>query len=181
LLDALETALGGALGVPLTSVPLELTLDRATWALTLRTTADLTLGEGVGLGFDAGLALPTMRPTLDASLNVGAISLTQSAQAGTLTLAADPWLEPLIVLPLPAEAVLRDRLLPVVPRVALSVAMSAGLGEIVGREAAGAVGALDALLANPGERLAQLSAGDIQGLLQSVAQAVGVDATNGLA
>jgi hypothetical protein len=179
LLDALETALGGALGVPLTSVPLELTLDRATWALKLRTTADLTLGEGVGLGFDAGLALKTMRPTLDASLNVGVISLTQSAQTGTLTLAADPWLAPLVVLPLPPAEVLRDTLLPVVPRVALSVAVSAGLGEVLGGE--GAVGALDALLADPGARLAQLSAGDIQDLLKAVAEAVGVDATNGLA
>ena len=179
LLDTLENALGGALGVPLADIPIALTLDRATWALVLRSTADLPFGEGVGASFEAGLALATMHPTLEATLSVGAITLTHSAEHGTLTLEAKPWLAPLVLLPAPAPAALRDALVPAIPRVALSAAMSAGLGELLGAQ--GTVGALDALLADPGARLAQLQSGDVKGLLQAVARAAGVDDTHGLA
>ena len=176
MLDAVETALGGALARTLAGIPLELTLDRATWTLGLRTTADLALGEGVTLALDGGFSLATMRPTLQAALMVGAVTLTQ--RDGTLTLAADPWLPPLTVVPAPSPATLRDRLLPVLPRVALSAALSAGLGELLG--VTGTLGALDSLLADPGARLRQLTSSDIQAILRAAAQAAGVDDTNGL-
>src|SRR5213075_2253125 len=145
----------------------------------LRSTASLPFGEGVGASFEAGLALTTMTPALDATVNVGAISLRHSVEQGTLTLAAAPWLAPLVLLPAPAPVALRDALVPVVPRLALSAAISAGLGELLGAQ--GTVGALDALLADPGARLAQLQSGDMQGLLRAVAHAAGVDDTHGLA
>ncbi|MGZ4200926.1 MAG: DUF6603 domain-containing protein [Thermoleophilaceae bacterium] len=179
LLDAVENALGGALRVSLASIPLELRLDRASWVLVLRSTADLPFGEGVSASFAAGLQLITMRPTLDATLRVGAISLIHSAENGTLTLSAQPWLAPLALLPAPAPATLRDALVPVIPRLALSAAMSAGLGELLG--AHGTVGALDALLADPGARLRELESGDIQALLKAAAHAAGVDDSDGLA
>jgi hypothetical protein len=179
LLDAVEDALGGALDVPLAGLPLQVTLDRAGWTLRLRTTADLDLGEGITAGFDARLALATLTPTLDAALQVGAIRVEHEGAAGTLTLSAPPWLDGLVVLPLPEPEELRDTLVPLIPRVALSAALSAALSELL--DVRGTIGALDSILADPGARLREIETGDIHGLLQAAARGFGVDDADGLA
>ena len=176
LLDALEDALGGPLAVGLAGVPLELTLDRATWTLRLRSTAELALGDGVGVAIDGRLSLATLAPTLDATLRVGAVRLAHSAAAGTLTLSAPGWLDPVVVRPAPSSADLRTALAPAVSRAAPSAALSAALGGV----AQGAVGPLHAFLADPGGRLAGLDGPAVQALLQSAAQALGLGSNQGL-
>jgi pimeloyl-ACP methyl ester carboxylesterase len=177
LLDELEAALGGALAAVAPGVALELSLDRPTWTLRLRSTADLALGEGVAAGLDGALALATLAPSLQAELRAGAVRLRHDA-AGTLTLSAPPWLAPLALRPPPAPAALREALLPLVPRLALSAALSAALGELL--EAPRSVGALDRVLADPGGVLSRLAGDDIQALLRGAAGVLGLDPTHGL-
>jgi uncharacterized protein DUF6603 len=172
LLDALDDALGG---LSVQAAGVELSLDRATGSLRLRTVADLDLGEGVTLGADGRIALATMTPSLAAHVTVGAVSLTYD---GRLTLAAEPWLRPLVLLPPPTPAALEAALVPLAGRVAVSAALSALLGELL--DVRGTVAALDPLLENPGERLAQLTPADVQAILQAAASALGVDPAGGL-
>lgn len=179
LLDAIEGVMGGELAVALGAVPLELALDRETWTLHLKTTDDFVLAEGVAVTLDGRLDLTTLAPTVDAGLHVGAVKLEFDSTTETLTLAAPPWLPPFVVVPTPSPEVFRDTLAPVIPRVALSAALSAALGELL--DVKGTVGALDALFADPGARLAELASGDIQKILRSAARALGVDDTDGLA
>ena len=177
ILDALEAILDGPLAVAVPGLPLELSLDRATWALRLRTTPELPLAEGIGAALDLRLRLTDLQPSITASLTAGAVRLERTA-AGEVTVAAEPWLAPLVVLPSPGPEALRSALAPVVPRVALSAALSAALGPQLANGAA--IGALDRFLADPARWLAELGGGDIQALLQAAAAALGVNGSQGL-
>ncbi|WP_437494023.1 alpha/beta fold hydrolase [Sorangium sp. So ce1014] len=179
LLDALAGIVGGALEVPLASLPLTLSFDRATRRIHLRTTAEVTLSEGIAAEVEARIDAARLEFELDAALSIGAVRLAFAAADGTFTLSAPPWLAPLVLYPAPPPQALRRALAPVLPRFALSSALSVLLGALL--ETGGVVLPLDALFADPGAALAHLSGDELQALLESLSLALRGTAAPGLA
>ena len=189
LLDALAGALGsqpGPLTVTLGALPLELSLDLGARSLRLRSTQPLTLAAPLGASFDARYDPFSLALTADITVAAGGVALTRAA-AGTWSLSAPPWLDAFTVRPAPSVAAVEATLEALLPKLALSATLSAVLGERVGD---GAVGALDALLANPGAWLRSpaalgaagggLDPAKVLALLQDLADALDLDATDGL-
>ena len=192
--DALLATLAGAIGAPagplslaLDAVGLELGLDLPARTLRARSTRPLDLAGPLGASFDARFDPFALTVGFDLTLSAGPVALTHDSAAGTLTLAAPPWLAALVVRPAPSPAALGGALEAVVERLALSATLSALLGEHV---AEGAVGALDALLSDPGAWLRSpgalgaagggLDGAKVLALLQDVALALDLDPAEGL-
>lgn len=98
---ALATGLGGLrLGTPLALGPLTLSLDPATFALTLGT-AGVTLAGGLGVRGGLTLALPSLAPTADVAVVLGDASVRFTP--GHITLEAPRWMAPLTLQPAPAD------------------------------------------------------------------------------
>ena len=179
LLDALAAAIGGELELPLTSVPVAASYDRATHTVRVRTVPEIVLSEGIAATLDGRLDLRTLAPTLGAELRSGAVALTHDGATGRLTLSAPPWLDPLVLRPAPSPDAMRSALAPLVPRLALSSALSVVLGGLLTESAT--IGPLDALLDDPGGALAGWDGATVQPLIQNAARVLGVDDANGIA
>ncbi|MGN9778213.1 DUF6603 domain-containing protein [Micromonospora sp. H33] len=152
-----------------------LTLTPAPWTLRLAgvdTPPDAPPGILGGLTADASLTFPSFGATGAAALTVGPLRLTGGA--GSIDLAAPPWLPSVRLWPAgqPADAV--SALDQAVPRVLLSAA----LGVLAGPHLSGGVRVppLDALLHSPGTVLRDLvgTAAGLNALLDLVRSAVGV-------
>lgn len=175
LLDLFGTSV--VVGVGFTAV--ELSVDPDTWTLSARTTEELVLGDGAGLAFAATVALAQgLTAAVDGTLRVGALRLAADSATGRVTLAADGWLPPLDLRPLPSPAALQAALVPLIPRVVLSSAASLALGSML--DTAATVLPVDALLRDPGAALRALDGDAIQALLEATATVLNLDASNGL-
>ena len=169
---------------------LELALDVDAGTLHLRTTQDVVLAEPFTLSLDVGFSTATFMPQCTATLGAGVVVLSVAAagQGGgptaTVRLAAPPWLQPLTLVPFDATAA-EHALTSLLPRMAISGAISALLGPRV----ASTIGPIDVLLSDPVAWLRRDEAlgtggridGDkVNGLLKTIADALGLDASEGL-
>ena len=198
----LATALAGGLPgfsgtaspwtIPLGSLPLELYVSRNPWMAGIRTTTGsggLPLAGNASLTFDGSVALPASQPKLDASFNIGALSLVWSSATNQLTAQAQPWLAPVTLIPAPTPVTLRAVLNDALPRLMFSAASSAILEGILGPGYA--IGPLDSFFTSTLSSIIQPSAlGNSAGtgldssritqLLQAINQAAGFPAGAGL-
>lgn len=195
LLDGLRSAAGFPAG-PIVldlgrglQLSLELDADLDPEALRLRTTRDITLGDAVTAAVDVHVDTATLRPSVTGSLTAGAVVLSVGAGGpagapGGITLAAPPWLAPLVLRPYDAAAAERA-LTGLLPRLAVSGAITA----LLGPRTAARIGPVDVLVTDPVSWLrrdaalgtgGRLDGDKINDLLRAVADALGLDATQGL-
>jgi len=182
--------------VALAGLPLEgyvkPALSGSHWQVGLRTSGagstGLSMGDGLTATVDASLDLPSLTPRLDAALHAGAVDLEWSTPARQLIVDAPPWLDKVVLYPLPGSATLQGLANELVPRLALSVVFSAVMQYFVG--SAWKVGPIDALITSPGKWLSRPSAlggpgggldgGKLTKLLNTIADAAGYQHGRGL-
>ena len=169
-------------------VPIELRVTRrAPWRLQLRTTesgaaGSWPLADGVGLTLDAELALPSFTPACSAKAQIGDASLAWASDTGRLLLATGRG-EAVTLLPAASAETLRAALIPRLPALLAPPIVTAALGGLLG--GAVAIRGIDQLLVAPGKWLLSanalgnadgtgLSAARVVGLLQAIADAVGL-------
>ena len=183
---------GGPWTMSIGSLPLEAYLSANPWRAGLRTTPPGTgyfpIAQNLSVTFDAGVSIPDFAPSLDASINLGALSLAWSQQASQLTLQAQPWLAPLVLMPKPDGAALKAALDDALPRLLFSGAASALLESLMGPGFN--VGPLDAFFSSPGTSIAGgsaigngsggLDAAKLTAVLQAINGALGLPAGPGL-
>jgi hypothetical protein len=184
LLDALQDAIGGSFTLGLGTFPLELNLDVAAGTLRLRSTDDLVFADPFHAGLDVSLSIASLRLTAAAHLAAGPVALNATTD-GRLTVTAAPWVDEVVLRPLD-PATLERHLLDLVPTTAISAAVTVLLGSRV----AGALRPVDALLRDPvgwlrrtdvfGTAAGGIDGGKINDLLKTLADAAGLDATDGL-
>ncbi len=180
--------------VPLGTLPLELYVSENPWTAGIRTVSAggagiFALAPNAWLTFDGSVALPSFQPTLEATFNIGALSVACSSATGQLSVAAQPWLAPLTLVPAPSAATLQSALNNALPRLLFSAAGSALLEAILGPGFS--IGPLDSFFSSTSSSLSQPSAlGNSGGtgfdssrltqLLQAINQAAGFPAGPGL-
>jgi hypothetical protein len=185
LLDALHASAGLPAGPVVLDLGggLEASLDPDAGVLRVRTTDDVALAEPFTAAFDVGFDTATMLPAVTATVNAGPAVLS-ALPGGRVTLAAPPWLEPLVLRPFDAAAAERA-LAGLLPRLAISGAVTA----LAGPHTAATIGPVDLLITDPGawlRRDAALGSGGrldgdkINGLLKTIAGALGLDGSQGL-
>ncbi|UWZ84403.1 DUF6603 domain-containing protein [Occallatibacter riparius] len=128
----------GAVAVPewtlqLAGLPLELYVLPNPWAVGIRTTgAGWSIADSTGITLDASVSLPGFTPDFDASFTLGAFSLVFDAATQHLTASAQPWLQPITLIPTPSPASLQAMLTNALPRMLFSGATSAVLEALAG-------------------------------------------------
>ena len=194
LLSATVTEEGAGWVLRAAGVPLEVRIERDPWRVRVRTRdaatgADsLPLAPGLRLHGEAALAFPGFEGSTAARLELADARLAWSGAAGTLTLAAEPWLEPVALVPPAPAPVLRAALTRAVPLFAASTAVSGVLNGLLGPEVR--VRGIARLLTSPGAWLVSPDALGAEGggldparvtaLLEAVGTAVGMPAEGGL-
>jgi len=140
LLDAVAARDGAAWTVKPAGAPLELVIERDPWRVRLRTrdperSADtLALAPGLAVGAEVWVSLPDFAAAASARVELADARLAWSGAAGTLTLAAEPWLEPVALVPPAPAPVLRAALGRAIPVLAASTVVSAVLNGLTGPE-----------------------------------------------
>ncbi len=179
--------------VQLGTLPLEFYLSQNPWTAGIRSTSAgngvFLLAPNAWLTFDGSVALPSFQPTLDASFNIGSLSVAWASATGQLSVAAQPWLAPLTLVPAPSAATLQATLNDALPRLLFSAAGSALLEGILGPGFS--IGPLDSFFSSTSSSLSRSSAlGNSSGtgldsarltqFLQAINQAAGFPAGPGL-
>ncbi len=149
--------------LPLGALPLQVYLSQSqtdsTWTAGVRTTpagsGTLALAGNVFLGFDASVHLPDFKPALSATLAVGSFSVTWTPQPAQLTMQAQPWLSPVVLIPANAGT-LSKALNDALPRLLFSSATSAALEALLG--GGFPIGPIDSFFSAPGSSASQSSA-----------------------
>ena len=124
--------------LPLGALPLEIYLLPSPWVVGLRTrsigtgAASWAIAPDTTITLDANVAIPAFTPALDASLNLGAFSLSWSSTSNQLTASAQPWLAPITLLPPPSASTLQAALSNALPRMLFSGGASAVLEALAG-------------------------------------------------
>ncbi len=180
---------GGPWNLPAAALPLNLGLTTSPAGVHISTPgAGLDLG-GIRLSSDFRLNLPDLAPQISATLAAGPVTLTLTQPGGHLVLDAAPWVAALTLLPAGSGAAQQAAALSLIPRLALSSAVSAVIESLVGP--ALRIGPIDALLAGPGawaQRPGALGAGGggggfdggrIATLLTTIGAAAGLPAAPG--
>jgi len=142
---------GGPWNLPAAALPLNLGLTTSPAGVHISTPgAGLDLG-GIRLSSDFRISLPDFAPQISATLAAGPVTLTFTQPGGHLVLDAPPWVSALSLLPAGSGAAQQAAALSLIPRLALSSAVSAVIESLVGP--ALRIGPIDALLAGPGARV----------------------------
>jgi large repetitive protein len=144
--------------------------------------------SSLGASADARVSLTSLQPSLDLTLTVGSATLQFAQSTGRLTLVAPPWIDPLVLIPLPPASQIEAASKHAIPRLLLSAAASAAIEAALETDVG--VGPLVALLEDPGAFFVStsalgdgrcLDAGRITNLLETIADLRGVVASPQLA
>ena len=135
---------------------------------------------------DARVSLPSLAAALDLTLTLGAVTLTYAEASHRLTLDSPPWVNSLVLFPVPSPADLSVALNRAIPRILLSSTASALIEGSVGEGFS--IAAIDDFLESPGAHAVSsssrhgscLDGSKINGLLQTIAVAAGMPPGAGL-
>ena len=123
--------------LPVGSLPLQIYLVPGPWTVGLRTIATggatgWSIANNASINFDASVTIPAFTPTLDATFTLGAFTLAWVSSNNQLSVNANPWLQPLTLIPVPSAATFESTLSATLPRLLFSGATSAVLEAIAG-------------------------------------------------
>ena len=148
----------------------------------------ITFSSLAGASVDSRVSLTSLQPSLDLTLTVGTATLQFAQSTGQLTLVASPWIDPVVLIPLPPASQIEAAFKHAIPRLLLSAAASAAVEAALETDVG--IGPLVALLEDPGAFLVStsalgdgrcLDAGRITNLLETIADVRGVVASPQLA
>jgi large repetitive protein len=151
-------------------------------------TDSIAFSSLAGASVDARVSLTSLQPSLDLTFTVGSATLQFAHSTGRLTLVAPPWIDPLVLIPLPPASQIEAAFKHAIPRLLLSAAASAAIEAALETDVG--IGPLVALLEDPGAFLVStsalgdgrcLDAGRITNLLETIADLRGVVASPQLA
>lgn len=126
-----------------------------TWKAGIEMGTDVGEPKDLGIDLDVDIDLPAFEPSIEVVTTIGPVSLTYRAEDGTIHLAAQPWLDDLLVWPTPSLDALAARFNDALPRLLMSGALGATLSEFVPGIRFSMV---EDLLRAPGEFLAGIEA-----------------------
>ena len=128
---------------------LELVLVQQPWSLAVSAGAGLAglpLADGLGIDLAAQVTLPRFTGSISVTARAGDAELSASSASQRLTLSVPGWIEPLSLLSATPDQI-RDALAGIVPRIAVSAALSAVLESRIAPDLR--VGSLDGLFTSP--------------------------------